>query len=84
LCSEGFDPALLIDVEIWDQPENDAPLYDGKETPRGFAEGMFDAITDQKFEHCLPDMNALIEMKTWDIDGFLNGTRALSDQTAAH
>lgn len=33
--SEGFDPALLIDTEIWDQPDNDAPLYDGpKESPR--------------------------------------------------
>lgn len=33
--SEGFDPALLIDTEIWDQPDNDAPLSDGpKESPR--------------------------------------------------
>ncbi len=34
-----------IDTEIWDQPENDAPLYDGpKESPEVIAEGIADAI----------------------------------------
>jgi hypothetical protein len=79
--SEGFDPALLIDTEIRDQPDNDAPLSDGpKESPRRLPKGMIDAIDSEQFEHCLPDMNAVIEMKTWDIDGFLIGMRALSDQ----
>jgi hypothetical protein len=44
---------------------------------------MIDAIDSEKFEHCLPDMKAVIEMKTWDIDGFLIGMRALSDQPEA-
>jgi hypothetical protein len=38
---------------------------------------MIDAIDSEKFEHCLPDMKTVIEMKTWDIDGFLIGMRAL-------
>jgi short-subunit dehydrogenase len=72
-----------IDTEIWDQPDNDAPLYDGpKEPPEEIAAGMIDAIESEKFEHYLPDMKAVIEMKTADIDSFLIGMRALSDQQA--
>ena len=41
---------------------------------------MIDAIESEKFEHYLPDMKAVIEMKTSDIDSFLVGMRALSDQ----
>ncbi len=72
-----------IDTEIWDQPDNDAPLYDGpKEPPEEIAAAMIDAIESEKFEHYLPDMKAVIEMKTADIDSFLIGMRALSDQQA--
>jgi short-subunit dehydrogenase len=70
-----------IDTEIWDQPDNDAPLYDGpKEPPEEVAAAMVDAIDSEKFEHYLPDMKAVIEMKTADIDGFLVGMRSLSEQ----
>ena len=70
-----------IDTEIWDQPDNDAPLYDGpKEPPEDIAAAMVDAIDSEKFEHYLPDMKAVIEMKTADIDGFIVGMRALSEQ----
>ncbi len=41
-----------------------------------------DAIDSEKFEHYLPDMKAVIEMKTADIDSFMIGMRALSDQQA--
>jgi hypothetical protein len=44
---------------------------------------MIDAIDSEKFEHCLPDTKAVIEMKTRDIDGFLIGMRARSDHQAA-
>jgi hypothetical protein len=83
--SEGFDPALLIDTEIWDRTnDNDAPLYDGpRESPAAITDGMIDAIDSEKFEHCLPDTKAVIEMKTRDIDGFLIGMRARSDHQAA-
>ena len=72
-----------IDTEIWDQPDNDAPLYDGpKEPPEAIAAAMIDAIESEKFEHYLPDMKAVIEMKTADIDSFLIGMRALSGEQA--
>jgi short-subunit dehydrogenase len=69
-----------IDTEIWDQPDNDPPLYDGpKEPPAEIAVGIADAIDSEHFEHYLPDMKAVIEYKTTDIDGFLLGMRAMVD-----
>ena len=70
-----------IDTEIWDQPDNDAPLYDGpKEPPEGIAQGIADAIDSDAFEHYIPDMKAVIEMKTSDIDGFMRNMRAMTEQ----
>jgi short-subunit dehydrogenase len=70
-----------IDTEIWDQPDNDAPVYDGpKDPPSGIAQGIVDALDSEAFEHYLPDMKAVIEMKTSDIDGFMRGMRAMTDQ----
>jgi short-subunit dehydrogenase len=70
-----------IDTEIWDQPDNDAPIYDGpKDHPSGIAHGIVDALDGEAFEHYLPDMKAVIEMKTSDIDGFMRGMRAMTDQ----
>jgi short-subunit dehydrogenase len=67
-----------IDTEIWDQPDNDAPLYDGpKEPPEAIAAGIADAIDSDQFEHYLPDMKAIIEAKTSDIDSFIVGMRGL-------
>jgi short-subunit dehydrogenase len=69
-----------IDTEIWDQPGNDAPLYDGpKEPPSVIAHGIAEAIDSDAFEHYLPDMKAVVEMKTTDIDTFMIGMRAMSD-----
>ena len=73
-----------IDTEIWDQPGNDAPLYDGpKDPPESIAGALVDAIDSEKFEHYLPDMKAVIEAKTTDIDSFIIGMRAMTDQAAA-
>jgi short-subunit dehydrogenase len=73
-----------IDTEIWDQPGNDAPLYDGpKEPPSVIAQGMVDALETDAFEHYLPDMKAVVEMKTSDIDTFMAGMRAMNSQSAA-
>ena len=44
---------------------------------------MIDAIDSKQFKHCLPDMQAVIEMRMWDIDGFCASMRALSDQPEA-
>ncbi len=70
-----------IDTEIWDQPDNDDPLYDGpKESPEATAGALADAIESDRFEHYLPDMKAVIEVKTADIDSFMIGMRAISQQ----
>jgi short-subunit dehydrogenase len=70
-----------IDTEIWDQPGNDAPLYDGpKDPPSEIAQGIADAIDSETFEHYLPDMKAVAEMKTSDFDSFLVGMRALTER----
>jgi short-subunit dehydrogenase len=70
-----------IDTEIWDQPDNDDPLYDGpKEPPESIAGPLADAIDSDRFEHYLPDMKAVIEAKTADIDSFMIGMRAISRQ----
>jgi short-subunit dehydrogenase len=72
-----------IDTEIWDQPDNDAPLYDGPKEPASeIAAGIADAIDSDAFEHYLPDMKAIIEMKTSDIDTFMIGMRAMTDNAA--
>jgi len=73
-----------IDTEIWDQPGNDAPLYNGpKEPPEVIARAMVDALEGDAFEHYLPDMKAVVEMKTSDIDTFMVGMRAMNQQSQA-
>ena len=76
--------AGAIDTEIWDQPDHDAPLYDGpKVPPEDIAGGIVDAIDSDRFEHYLPDMKAVIEMKTADIDGFMAGMRAMTEHSGS-
>jgi short-subunit dehydrogenase len=70
-----------IDTEIWDQPGNDAPFYDGPLTPAvEVADGIVAAIDSPAFEHYLPDMKAVVELKTTDFDGFLAGMLAVQKQ----
>ncbi|HUY63133.1 MAG TPA: SDR family NAD(P)-dependent oxidoreductase [Acidimicrobiales bacterium] len=70
-----------IDSEIWDQPDNDPPLYDGPLTPaEDMARAIADAIDSDRFEHYLPDMKAVVEMKTADIDGFMAAMVATTAQ----
>jgi short-subunit dehydrogenase len=70
-----------IDTEIWDLPDNEAPLYEGpKVPPEVVAEGIIAALDSDQFEHYLPDMKAVVEGKTADIDGFMAGTAAFMKQ----
>jgi short-subunit dehydrogenase len=70
-----------IDTEIWDQPDNDAPLYDGpKDPPESIAGALVDAIDSDRFEHYLPDMKVVVEAKTTDIDTFMAGMRSFTQQ----
>ncbi|MHB8439631.1 MAG: SDR family NAD(P)-dependent oxidoreductase [Acidimicrobiales bacterium] len=63
-----------IDTEIWDLPDNDAPLYDGpKVSPDEMAAGIVAAMEGDTFEHYVPDMKSIIEMKTSTPDLVLSG-----------
>ena len=66
-----------IDTDIWDRPDNDAAHYDGPlEPPETVAAGIVDAIEGDRFEHYLPDMKPIAELKTTDVDGFMEGVIA--------
>ncbi len=69
-----------IDTEIWDQPGNDAPLYSGPLVPADeVAEGIVASLDSSAFEHYLPDLKAVVEMKTADFDGFVAGMLAMAE-----
>jgi short-subunit dehydrogenase len=71
-----------IDTEIWDQPDNDPPLYSGPLVPADeVAAGIVECIGSDSFEHYLPDMRAVVEMKTRDFDGFVAGMRAMAEKS---
>ena len=69
-----------IDTEIWDLPGEDEPLYHGdKVPPEDVAAGIIAALDDGSgFEHYLPDMKGIVEMKTADIDGFMAGMAGMA------
>lgn len=72
-----------IDTEIWDQPDNDPPAYSGPlAPPEEVAAGIVYCITSPAFEHYLPDMKAVVEMKTSDFDAFLVGMIAMAESAA--
>ncbi len=63
-----------VDTEIWDQPGNRPSHYDGRlEPPSMVADGIVAAIESDRFEHYLPDLKAIVEFKTSNIDLFLEG-----------
>jgi short-subunit dehydrogenase len=67
-----------IETEIWDLPDNDAPLYSGpKISPAEMAEGIVAAMEGESFEHYVPDMRGIIESKTADPDPFITGMAAM-------
>jgi short-subunit dehydrogenase len=72
-----------IDTEIWDQPDNDPPVYSGPLVPADeMAAGLVDCIDSDLFEHYIPDLKAVVEMKTRDFDGFVAGMRAMGQGAA--
>ncbi len=85
LVGTGVDVRLVlpgaIDTEIWDQPDNDPPDYDGPLVPaEEVAAGILAAVDSPRFEHYLPDMRAVVEMKTKDFDGFVAAMAAMADR----
>jgi short-subunit dehydrogenase len=73
-----------IATEIWDQPGNDAPVYDGPfEPPETVAAGIIDAIEGDAFELYVPDMRPIVEWKTaGGFDDFMAGAVAFADEQA--
>jgi short-subunit dehydrogenase len=69
-----------IDTEIWDQPDNDPPDYAGPLAPADeVAEGIVACVGSPQFEHYVPDMRAVVEMKTKDFDGFVAAMRSMAE-----
>ncbi|PIB80018.1 SDR family NAD(P)-dependent oxidoreductase [Mycobacterium celatum] len=68
-----------VDTEIWDQPDNDDPLYHGPKVPAGeVADGIIAALGSDRFEHYLPDMKAVVDVKNADIDAYIAGAAAMA------
>ena len=71
-----------IDTEIWGQPGNAPADYTGPLVPaEEVAAGIVDCVGSDRFEHYLPDMSAVVEMKTKDFDGFVAGMRAMAESS---
>ena len=63
-----------VDTEIWDQPGSEEPLYQGpKVAAEEVADGIIAALGTDRFEHYLPDMKAVVDVKNADIDTFIAG-----------
>ncbi len=76
LWSTGVEVRLVlpgaIATEIWDQPGNDPSPYQGPFEPaEDVAEVICDSLLGDRFEWYAPDMKAIVEYKTSDIDAFM-------------
>jgi short-subunit dehydrogenase len=85
LAGTGVDVRLIlpgaIDTEIWDQPGNDAPFYDGPfDPPQVVADAVVAAIEGDTVEHYVPDLKAVVEFKTSDLQGFVESMVASTSQ----
>ena len=68
-----------VDTEIWDQPDNDDPIYDGpKFSPDEFAQGIIAALGSAGFEHYVPEMKAVVDLKNADIDTYIAGAAGMA------
>jgi short-subunit dehydrogenase len=68
-----------VDTEIWDQPGNDDPIYDGpKFSPEEVADGIIAALGEDSFEHYVPDMKAVVDLKNADIDSYIAGAAGMA------
>ncbi|HLN16133.1 MAG TPA: SDR family NAD(P)-dependent oxidoreductase [Acidimicrobiales bacterium] len=68
-----------IETEIWDQPDNDDPVYIGPLMPaRDFAAEMIAGIDGDRFELYIPDMKGVVDMKNADFEAFLEGMAAMT------
>jgi short-subunit dehydrogenase len=67
-----------VDTEIWDQPDNDAPIYEGPRfSADEVADGIIAALGADGFEHYVPDMKAVVDLKNADIDTYIAGAASM-------
>jgi short-subunit dehydrogenase len=70
-----------VDTEIWDQPDNEDPLYDGPKAPaEEVADGIIAALDSDSFEHYVPDMKAVVDAKNADLDGYIAGAASMAQR----
>jgi short-subunit dehydrogenase len=68
-----------VDTEIWDQPGSEEPLYQGpKVAADEVAAGIIAALESDGFEHYVPDMKAVVDVKNADIDTFIAGVAGMA------
>ncbi len=68
-----------VDTEIWDQPGSEEPLYQGpKVAAEEVADGVIAALGTDRFEHYVPDMKAVVDVKNADIDTFIAGVAGMA------
>ena len=67
-----------FETDIWDRPGSDPAVFkdEAKFPPEDCAVGIIAAITGDDFEHYIPDMKAVAEFKTSNIEQFLAGVAA--------
>jgi short-subunit dehydrogenase len=90
LAGSGIDVKLVlpgpIDTEIWDQPENEAAVFDVEKVPAAeCAAGIVDAIASDGFEYYVPaqfpggiDAKDIAVGKTQNCDDYLRGMAAFA------
>jgi short-subunit dehydrogenase len=68
-----------VDTEIWDQPGSERPLYEGPKFPaEKVARDVIAALGTEGFEHYVPDMKAVVDMKNTDIDTYITGAAGMA------
>src|SRR3977135_3222212 len=68
-----------VDTDNWEQPGSEEPIYDGpKFSADEVAQGILEALGNDGFEHYVPDMKAVVDMKNADIDAYIAGAAGMA------
>jgi len=78
LAGSGVEVRLVlpgpIDTAMWDYPGQDPSAYEGARfAPELVADAIVAAMASTQIEHYVPDLKAVVELKTTDFQGFRDG-----------
>jgi short-subunit dehydrogenase len=78
LAGSGVEVRLVlpgpIDTAMWDYPGQDPSAYEGERfAPELVADAIVAALSSTQIEHYVPDLKAIVELKTTDFQGFRDG-----------